>query len=177
MFSYSNNFRRRVTVSHKHGGLVVRIERDNNRTTNIMGVLGSTAFFILICSVFVTPIFRHPSLDNALYILPIFAFSLAWYALALRITLWRAFGVEQIVIEDGALSWTRTALFWVRKAEIPTSDITEVKAIKPWHSLSNHVEFVARNKRHSIGDMLLQDETTELAEQLRRAVGLIGSCR
>jgi membrane protease YdiL (CAAX protease family) len=172
MLSSNNNFRRRVSVSHKHGGLVVRIERHNDRTTNIVLLLAFTAFFMFVCGVIVAPLFRHSSLRDGLYTLPFLAFVLAWYVVGIRIGTWRTFGVEQIAVEGGALSWTRTALCWVRKVEIPTTDITEVKAIKPWHALSNHVEFVAHNRRHAIGDMLLQDETTELAEQLKHAVGL-----
>jgi hypothetical protein len=97
-----------------------------------------------------------------------------WYSIGLRIAVWRAFGVEQITVEGGVLSWTRTALWWVRKVEIPTTDITEVKAITPWHALSNRVECTAHKRRWMIGDMLLKDETTALAEQLRHAVGLLG---
>ncbi len=46
MFSFGNNFRRRVSVSHKHGGLVVRIVRHNDRTTYILLLLAFTAGFV-----------------------------------------------------------------------------------------------------------------------------------
>jgi hypothetical protein len=172
MLSPNKNFRRRVSVSHKHGGLVVRIERHNDRTTYILILLAFTVGFVFFCGLFVSPFFRHPFSRDLLYILPFFAFILAWYVIGVRIGIWRAFGVEQIVIEGGSLSWTRTALYWVRNVELSTTDITEIKAITPWHALSNHVEFIVRKRRYRIGDMLLQDETTELAAQLRHVIGL-----
>jgi hypothetical protein len=171
MFSPNKNFRRRVSVSHKHGGLVVRIERHNDRTTYILILLAFTAGFVFFCGLFIAPFFRHPFSRDLLYLLPFWTFILAWYVIGLRIGIWRAFGVEQIVVEGGSLSWTRIALYWVRKVELSTADITEVKAITPWHALSNHVEFIGHKRRYSIGDMLLQDETAELAEQLRRVIG------
>jgi hypothetical protein len=77
-------------------------------------------------------------------------------------------------VGGGTLRWTRTALCWMREFEIPTMEIKEVRALTPWHALSNRVEFTAHKRRYVIGDMLLRDETTELAEQLRHAVGLKG---
>jgi hypothetical protein len=47
-------------------------------------------------------------------------------------------------------------------------------AITPWHALSNRVEFLALGRRRAIGDMLSRDEATELAHELRRAVGVSG---
>ena len=174
MFSFGSNFRRRVSVSHKHGGLVVRIAHHNDRATYILLLLAFTAGFVFFSYVFVSPLFRRPLTSDALYVLPFLAFIVLWYTIGLRIGIWRAFGVEQITVEGGVLYWTRTALCWVRKVEVPTTDITEVKAITPWHALSNRVELTANKQRRVIGDMLLRDESTELAEQLRHAVGLLG---
>lgn len=152
----------------------MRIARHNDRTTAILGILAFTAGFMWFCYVLVRPLFRHPFSRDVLYILPFLGFIVVWYVIGLRLAVWRAFGVEQIVVEGGALCWTRTALCWIRRVEIPTTEITEVKAITPWHGLSNHVEFIAHNRRRIIGDMLLHDETTELAEKLKHAVGLAG---
>jgi hypothetical protein len=174
MFSFGNNFRRRVSVSHKHGGLVVRIARHNDRITYILLLLAFTAGFVFFSYTLVSPLFRRPFLVDALYVLPFLAFVVVWYIIGLRIAIWREFGVEQITVEGGVLYWTRTALCWVRKVEVPTTDITEVKAITPWHALSNRVELTAHDQRWVIGDMLLRDETTELAQQLRNVVGLSG---
>jgi len=170
MLSFKNNFRRRVTISHKQGGLSVRIARRNDRMTSVILLLGFTAGFIFFCSILLPPLFRRPFSDDV-YVLPFLGFVILWYVVGLRVSIWRLFGVEQIAVESGIVFWTRTALRWVRKVEIPTTDITQVKAIRPWHSLSNHVQLVARNRRYSIGVMLLQDETTELATQLESAVG------
>ena len=142
--------------------------------TYVVMLLGFTAGLIFFCSFLIPQLFRHPSLLDALYLLPFFAFIAVWYVAGLRIGVWRAFGVEQIVIEGGVLCWTRTALWWAREVEISVTDVADIKAIKPWHALSNHVELTARNRRYRIGDLLLQDETTELAQQLRHAVSLKG---
>ena len=172
MFSSKDNFRRRVLVSHRRAGLVVLIARHNYRTSYIIMLSGLTAIFMFFGSLFVPPLFRHPVTHDVAYLLPVIAFVASSYVVQLRFGVWRAFGVEEIEIKAGVLIWTRTALWWVRKIELPTADIADVKAIRPWHSLNNHVELIARNRRYNIGDMLLQDETTELAHQLRHAVGL-----
>jgi|HubBroStandDraft_1064217.scaffolds.fasta_scaffold49829_2 hypothetical protein len=172
MFSFGSNFRRRVSVSHKHGALVVSIARQNDRTTYILMLLAFTAGFMFFCYVFISPFFRLPFSRDMLYLLPFLAFIVLWYVIGLRIGVWRAFGVEEIVVGGGTLCWTRTALYWIRKLEIQTMNITEVRALTPWHALSNRVEFTAHKQRYVIGDMLLRDETTELAEHLRHAVGL-----
>jgi hypothetical protein len=174
MFSSDSNFRRRVSVSHKHGGLVVRIARHNHRASSIFVLIGFTAGFVFFLYIFISPLFRRSFSSDAVYILPFLAFVVMWYVVGIRGAIWRAFGVEQITVEGGVLYWTRTALFWVRKVEVPTKEITEVKAITPWHALGNHVELTANNQRRVIVDMLLRDETTQLADQLKHAVGLFG---
>src|SRR5437016_309419 len=103
MFSFGNTFRRRVSISHTHGGLVVRIARHNNRTTYVLMLLVFTAVFMFFCYVFVSPVFRLPFTLDLLYLLPFPMFFVVWYTIGLRIGVWRAFGVEQIVVEGGAL--------------------------------------------------------------------------
>ena len=133
-----------------------------------------TAGFAFFLYVFVSPLFRRSFSRDAIYVVPFLAFVVVWYIIGLRITIWRAFGVEQITVEGGVLYWTRTAFRWVRKVEVPTMEITEVKAITPWHGLGNCVELIAHDQRRVIGDMLLRDETTQLADRLRHAVGILG---
>jgi hypothetical protein len=111
--------------------------------------------------------------DDALYVLPVFVLGLMCYVLALAIGVWGAFGVEHIAIEAGSLRWTLTALKWTRTRHIPTTEITEIRAITPWHGLDNTVEVTAAGKQQRIGDKLLHDEAVELAHHLRQAVGLI----
>jgi hypothetical protein len=89
-------------------------------------LLAFTAGFLLLMYIFVHPFVRGAAPKDFLYVLPFFGFILVWYAIGLRFTLWRAFGVELIVIENGLLHWTRTALFWTRKLDIPAREITDV---------------------------------------------------
>jgi hypothetical protein len=174
MFNFGKRFRRRVFVDDKHGAMTVKIERHNDRTLNILGLTAFTVVFLFFCNIFARPLLRRISLTDFLYVLPFMLFILVWFVIGLRLSLWRAFGVENIVIEGGVLHWTRTALVWKRSLDIPTREITEVRAITPWHGMSNRVEFVANRKKRVIGDMLLRDETTELAHKLSRSLGLTG---
>ena len=172
VFSF-NKLRRRVSLSYKHqNALVVQIARHNDRTTYLILLAAFTAAFMYMSYVFISPLFRRPFSTNAFYVLPFIALILLWYVMGLRLAVWRAFGVEHIVVENGVLRWTRTALCWTRELEIPTTDIASVDAVTPWHALSNHVEFTALGKRRTLRDMLLSNETSELAELLRRAIGI-----
>lgn len=163
----------RVSTKTKLGSeLVVRIARQNDSRGYVVMLIGFTVLFLLFLACIIRPILRQPFSSSAAYLAPFFAFAMIWYIAALRITLWRGFGVEELSVEHGTLHWTRTALFWVRKCEIPTKDITSVNPVTPWHRLNNRVELTALGKRRSIGNMLLKDEATELARRLRKAVGV-----
>jgi len=105
-------------------------------------------------------------------VLPVFGLGLACYVLAIAISVWGAFGVEEICIDGGSLRWQRTALKWSRESEIHIADITEIRAITPWHRLDNTVELTTARKRRRIGARLLRGEAVELAQHLRHAVGL-----
>jgi hypothetical protein len=129
-----------------------------------------SCIFAWILTIFARQLFRSPFSTDELYALPILAFVLLWHVIAARIALWRLFGVEELILQHGVMRWTRKALFWVRRLEVETKDITGVRAVTPWHGQSNRVEFTARGKRRSIGDMLLRDEAIELSEKLRKAV-------
>lgn len=163
-----------MSISHGHSHLVVSIARHNDRATYILLLLGFTSGFVFFCYFLLPPLFKHPFSTDVFYVLPFLAFVVLWYLGGLRIGMWRAFGIEHITIEAGVLHWTRTALFWVRKVEIPIKDINEVRAITPWHGLSNRVSITTHKDRYTIGDMLLRDETKELADRLRNAVGVRG---
>jgi len=172
MLVVDKNLRRRVSVSHNRGAVVVQIRRHNQSTFYIFSLLAIAAVFIFLCSVFVPPLLRNFSLHALAYSLPFLAFIMVWFVIGLRIAVWRAFGVEQIVISEGMFQWTRTALWWKREVKIPIRTVTEVKAVTPWHALSNRVELTADGRRQTVGDMLSLDETTELAHEMRRAIGL-----
>jgi len=174
MFNLDKHRRRRVFIKYEHGTLAVRIERNSDRPLYITILLAFTAAFVFFMTTFIRPFFRDASIKDFLYVSPFLAFLLVWYVIGLRVTVWRAFGVEEVLVKGGFLQWTRTALFWTRKLEVPAKNVADVKAITPWHTLSNRVEFSALGRRRAIGDMLLRDEATELAHELRRAVGVSG---
>jgi len=131
-----------------------------------------TGGFVWFLNLFARPLFHLPFSPDELYLFPLLAFIVFWYVGGIRLAIWRLFGVEDLIIDKDVMHWTRRALFWVRKAEVPTKEITEVKAVTPWHALSNRVELTMLGKRKTIGDMLLRDEAIELSEKLREAVGL-----
>ena len=123
-------------------------------------------------SIFLKGLFRIHSAIESLFLLPFFVFIFVWYGLALRIGLWRGFGVEELVLENRYLHWKRTAWKWHRSLDTSLSGISDVRARTPWHALSNRVEFVCAGRRYTVGDMLLQDEANEIAQELQKAAGL-----
>ena len=131
-----------------------------------------TFAFGYLCTVFVPAFFRVRSLKDWLCLLPFAGFSVLWYVIVSRFSLWRSFGVEEVILSQGTLQWHRKALWWKRNFEAAQSEITDVISKTPWHALSNHVEFVCRGRSYSIGDMILRDEATEIAHALRSALGL-----
>lgn len=168
-----NPHRRRLSITHdKHGALSVRISRNNDASTYMVLFIGSTVIFVWFAWLIVLGLMRGPFSGDTFYGLTFAAFIVMWYSILLRVSLWRLCGEEELLVQQGKLHWTRKALLWVRRLEIPAQSITSVKAVTPWHALSNHVEVTAFGKRKSIGDMLLNDEAVELAQQLRHAVGL-----
>ena len=172
MLTLEKNLRGRVSVNHNRGAAVVQIRRHNQRTFYIFSLLAITTGFILFCSVLIPPLLHNFSLHALAYLLPVLAFVLVWFAIGLRIAVWRAFGVDQIIIDGGVFKWKRTALSWKRVVEVPINTISEVRAVTPWHGLRNRVELTVGGRHQTIGDMLLRDESTELALALRRAIGL-----
>jgi hypothetical protein len=172
MFRVGTALKRRVSISHRGGALVIHINRHNQWKSAIWLLFWFTTLFLFFCSVFLKGLFRVQSVADSLYVLPFVAFILVWYALAVRIGLWRAFGVEELVVENGRLHWERTAWKWHREFETNLSDISDVEARTPWHALANRVVFTCSGRTHTIGDMLLQDEANEIADELARAAGL-----
>ncbi len=172
MFRIGTALQRRVSISHQGGALVIHINRHNQWKSAIWLLFWFTAAFLFFCSVFLRGLFRVHSVADSLYILPFVAFIVVWYAVAVRIGLWRAFGIEELVVEKGRLHWERTAWKWHREFETNLSDISDVEAKTPWHALANRVMFTCSGRTHTIGDMLLQDEANEIADELARAAGL-----
>jgi hypothetical protein len=166
-----NYLRRRLSIRWNHGSFSASIARNNSRSTYVFMLVFFTGIFAWFITLFARPLFKTPFSRDELFLLPFLAFIVLWYSVGLRIALWRSFGVEEIVVENGVVRWTRKALFWVRRLEVKAANITGVRAVTPWHAQSNRVEFTALGRRQVIGDMLLRDEAIELSEDLRRAVG------
>lgn len=172
MFRKSTALARRVSISHQVHVLVIHLERRNDWKSNLFLLCCFTAAFFVLCSIFLRGLLRVNSAVEVLYLLPFLAFIAIWYLLALRIGLWRAFGVEDLKVDSGKLQWDRTAWLWRRRLDVPIGDISDVQAKTPWHALSNRVEFTCNARRYMVGDRLLQNEATEIAHELRQAVGL-----
>ena len=171
MFRTGTALARRVTISHRNGALVIHIKRHNNWVAGLWILVGFTAVFVCFCSIFLKAFLRTPSLRDAMYASPFVAFVLLWYVMGVRIGLWVAFGVEEITVAHGNLQWERTAWKWRRSFSAKLSDISDVQAVIPWHSLSNRVVFTCRGRGHTVGGQLLQDEAKEIAHALSRAIG------
>ena len=174
MFRFGNALERRLSISHQDGSLVISIQRNNQWALYILLLAFFTGIFVTFCLVFFKAFFRIHSAVGALYLLPFVLFIMVWYAMAIRLGLWRAFGVEEIVIKHGKLQWKRTAGWWRRNFEASVSEISTVEARTPWHALSNRVEFSCKGRRYTIGDMLQRDEANEIAIELELAAGLHG---
>jgi hypothetical protein len=171
MFEAHSALRRRLHVAHKSDGLSVRIDRQNTRGLYLWMMCLCTVGFALFCNMLWGASIRHP--HDVLYAtLPMFILGLVCYILALAIAIWGAFGVEDVSTQASSLRWTRTALKWSRTIDIPIAEITEIKAITPWHRLDNSVEVNTVRQQRRIGGKLLRDEALELAKHLRHAVGL-----
>jgi hypothetical protein len=175
MFRVGTALKRRVSISHRGGALAIQIKRHNQWKSAIWLLFWFTMAFLFFCSVLLKGLFRALSAHSAagsLSVVAFFAFIFVWYAMAVRLGLWRAFGVEELVVDNGRLHWERTAWKWHRQFETNVSEISDVEAKTPWHALANRVEFTCSGRRHTIGDMLLQDEAHEIADELARAAGL-----
>ena len=171
MFNVQGHLRKRVHITQKGGSLSVYIERQNSRMLYFWIMCLCTVGFGLFCNMVWGAFIRHPR-DTLFAVLPVFVLGLTGYGLALAIGVWGAFGVEEISTQAGSLRLTRRALKWTRTSEIPMGDITQIKAITPWHGLDNTVEVSTVRTQRRIGDKLLRDEALELAQHLRHAVGL-----
>jgi len=168
---FPSNSPRRVSVRQQQlGAAIAHIARHNQWPMYII-IWGWLTGGLLVFLYFpIAAFFRNPLSTQEIVLIPFTALILFCFVLAARIGMWRVFGVEDIVVENGRFSWTRTALFWRRKLELPATEITAMRPSTPWHDLSNRVEFIAHGRLYRIGDMLRRDEAYELADALTRAV-------
>ena len=171
MFHPHKYLQRRLSVQHQHDNLVIHIARHNDSAKYTFGLVIITATFVFFCNIFFAPLFHGKSLRDLVYALPFLLFIFIWYFIGLRITVWRAFGVEEVIVKGEVLNWKRTAWKWIRSRTIPLIDVREIRAVTPWHALSNRVEVLTDADKLVIGDMLLRDEATELAHHLKHFIG------
>ena len=172
MLDVKSHLRRRVHIGQRNHGLSVRIDRQNSRGMYFWIACLSTIGFAFFADTVVRTALRDR--DDWLYISPVLLLGLTFYALALAIAAWGAFGVEELTVEDGALLWTRRVLRWSRTRKIAASKITSIEAVLPWHGLDNTVELITDGKQRTIGHKLLQEEASELANRLRQALRVSG---
>ena len=170
MFTF-NNLRRRVSLEYSHGRLHVNIAAENQRTAYIFIVAWFSCAAMFLIWTFTRAVWRSGFSGDDWPLLLILATVIGVFLVVLRSTIWRAFGVDEIVIQGGRLQWTSRALWLKQELELPASEISDVKAVTPWHAMRNHVEFTHRARRYFIGDALLHDETVELALALKHAIG------
>src|ERR1700689_4599336 len=126
MFDLDKHRRRRVSIKHELGTLSVWIERNNDRPLYITMLLAFNAAFVFFMTTFIRSFVRDASMKDFFYVSPFLAFFLVWYVIGLRVTVWRAFGVEEVSVKGGLLHWSRTALFWTRKLEVAAKNIADV---------------------------------------------------
>jgi hypothetical protein len=166
-----NHLRPRLILSHAHGSLRARIAPQNEKSGPWSVLLFTVAFVFVFSFTFLPDCFRRPG--SPLHCLLIFLIPFVGFPLFLSFgSIWALFGVEELIVQDGTLRWIRTALFWKRRFETITADISSVEAITPWHSLNNRVVFTAQGRRYTIGQKLLSTEARELASALHHALHL-----
>jgi hypothetical protein len=161
--------RRTVTITHEHGNLQIRIaesKRWNGYTIRSLAVLTVFLFFV---AEFVAPL-RHMRWSMTTFYVSLFlAPFLATYLYVLWTFLWKAFGIEEVLVKDGVMRWSCKVLWFNDELDFPVNDISDVKAITPWHG-RNRVEFTAQGRSYHLFKVILRDEATELAQALQHAV-------
>jgi len=162
---------KRVSIAQSHGCLRIQVAHINRRGLGIFGLLFSTLFLLLAGPVFIGPLWRAGWSIEALYLLPLPVLVAIAYLIAIHTCLWEAFGREEIVVQDGLLRWTCKALWWKDELEVPVGEISDVRAVTPWHG-GNRVELTARGRSYRVGEKILRDEATHMAHALRGAAGL-----
>jgi hypothetical protein len=104
MFRFDHALRRRISVHRHDGVLAISINRNNHWLGNVYLTIFFTFVFLIFSFVFLRGFLRIRSPIDGLFLLPFVLFVAVWYWMALRLGLWRSFGVEQLVIEGGQLT-------------------------------------------------------------------------
>lgn len=79
------------------------------------------------------------------------------------------FGVQELTVGNGRLTWIRKALWWKRRVDANLNDVTKVVAMKSWVGYV-HVELTVRRRTYKIGDWLLPEEADKIVHELNRAL-------
>lgn len=172
MMNVSSRLARRVSISHGHGRLLVRIARRNKWPYYVWGLLMGTGCFVGFCSVTSKAFFHRGAPEEIGYGLLLVVIATIGYMIVLAMAIWGLFGEEEILVENGMLQWKCKALRWVSSLEVATHEISAIEAIKPWHGFKNRVEVTAQGRTYRIGEEILRDDATDLARELKRAVVL-----
>jgi hypothetical protein len=170
MFTF-NYLRRRVSIEHSHGRVSVFIAPGNRQTVYLFALVWFSLGMFFLVSIFIEPLLHSGFSRSVLPVLLMFILVVGGCLYVMRALVFRALGVDEIVIQGGRLQWTSRALWLKQQLELPASEISDVKAVTPWHAMRNHVEFTSGKRRYVVGDSLMHDETLELAAALKHAVG------
>ena len=168
----SNNFNRRLTLSWKDGSLTADVGRCNRWRFFVVMFAAHTAGFLLIGYSVVSSLVHKRWSADGWYAVGFLAVLILWYAVAVQPPAWRGFGVEEIVVGGGMLRWSYVALILRNKFAISARDITVVRAKRVWYESGYRVELIAGRRRRVIAYMLLEAESAELADALKRAVAI-----
>ena len=167
-----NRFRRRVLIERSHGNLHVRIAAENQRSAYVFGIGCFICGGIFLIWIFARALWRSGLSGDDWLLSMIAVVAASVYLVFLRRMIWEGFGVDEIMVHGGMLHWTAKAWWFRQELELPTSEISEVKAVtRWWNRQGSHVEFTSGKRRYMVGDGLMLDETVELAQALKHAIG------
>jgi hypothetical protein len=160
-----------VSLDHSHGKLHVRIFDGYRKDLAIFGLLMATLVLVLTGSILTTPFRRTGWSMDLFYLLPFPVLLAMAYYIVLRISIWMAYGREEIVVDGGQLCWTCTALWLTDELKAAAAEIVEVKAITPWHG-NCRIELTTKVHSYRVGDSIRRDDAIHVAHELKRALGL-----
>ena len=172
MFEF-NRFRRRVSIVHSHGELRVRIAAENQRGDYIFILAWFSCAAICLIWTLIRGLSRSGFSSDDWPLFLFGAVAAGVFMVVLWRTIWRAFGVDEIVVHGGILRWTAKAWWFHQELELPVHEISAVKAVtRWWNRQGSHVEFTYGSRRYLVGFGLRLDETSELAQALKHALGV-----
>src|SRR3989442_15970610 len=109
--------RSRISISQKHGDVVIKIKSRHSRVLYTAMIVVLTLVLLWFSWIFVPALRNVKSARGFLILLLPIAFVVVWYLVGLRIAMWRAFGLEKIVVKGQTVLWSRKALWWARTVQ------------------------------------------------------------